>query len=194
MSLFGVHTRLWIGVLPAFRKSVYLGRVYTAVQQARSYEHSSVKSAPPAPRSGLESKQRPVPRKVRDAIELLCTGQVRTIKAAAERVGLARETLSRRLSRPECIEALKTRAAREVALSSGRAAARLRELIDSASQKVALDATKFSLGVAGIKPASDNVSVNIGVSCGWVIDLSEREPAAKLVSGVAKVIDAKPVE
>ena len=155
----------------------------------------SVESAPPAPSARLEPKRRPVPKKVRQAIELLCTGQVRTIKAAAERVGLARETLSRRLSRPECIEALKTRAAREVALSSPRAAARLRELIDSTSQKVALDASKFALSVVGIKPAVDaQVNINVELKAGYVIDLSERPdpPVAKLVSGVAKVIDAKP--
>jgi hypothetical protein len=89
---------------------------------------------------------------------------------------------------------LQTRAAREVALSSGRAAARLNQLIDSTSQKVALDATKFSLGVAGIKPAADaQVNVNIELRAGYVIDLSERDqPAAKIVGGV--VIDAEPPE
>ena len=154
----------------------------------------SAESVPPALPSGSEPKRRPVPKKVRQAIELLVTGQCKSITKAAEKVGWARETLSRRLSRPECAEALRTRAAREVALSSGRAAARLNELIDSTSQKVALEATKFSLGVAGIKPAVDpQVNVNIAIRAGYVIDLSERdEPAAKIVGGVANVIDAKP--
>jgi hypothetical protein len=79
-------------------------------------------------------------------------------------------------------------------LSSGRAAARLNQLIDSTSQRVALEATKFSLGVAGIKPAADaQVNVNIDVKAGYVIDLSEPgQPEQKIVSG--EVIDAKPVE
>ena len=78
-------------------------------------------------------------------------------------------------------------------MSSGRAAARLNQLIDSTSQRVALEATKFSLGVAGIKPAADAaVNVNIAIQAGYVIDLSEADaPAAKIVGGEAKVIDAK---
>jgi hypothetical protein len=140
------------------------------------------------------------PPKVRTAIEALVTGQVRTITAAAKKVGLTRERLSRAFSEPHNAEALRTRAAREVALSSGRAAARLSQLIDSTSQRVALEATKFSLGVAGIKPAADNVSVNIGLElqAGYVLDLREypdREPA-KVIDGAAgaTLIDAKPAE
>ena len=156
----------------------------------------SVKSAPPAPPSRPEPKRQPVPRKVRDAIELLVTGQVRTIKGAAERVGWARETLSKRLSRPECSEALRNRAAKEVALSSGRAAARLNQLIDSTSQRVALEATKFSLGVAGIKPAADaQVNVNFALRAGYVIDLRDRADRGPLpavtIGGAGAVIDAE---
>jgi hypothetical protein len=136
------------------------------------------------------------PPKVRAAIEALVTGQCKTIKAAAAKVGLTRERLSRAFSEPHNAEALRTRAAREVALSSGRAAARLNQLIDSKSQRVALEATKFSLGVAGIKPAGDaSVSVNIELKAGYVIDLSEpSQPEQKIVGGAAKVIDAKPAE
>lgn len=78
-------------------------------------------------------------------------------------------------------------------MSSGRAAARLNQLVDSTSQRVALEATKFSLGVAGIKPAADaQVNVNIDLRAGYVIDLSEDNlPTAKIVGDVAKVIDAK---
>jgi hypothetical protein len=141
-------------------------------------------------------KTRKPPARVRAAIEALVTGQCRTITAAAKKVGLTRERLSRAFSEPHNAEALRTRAAREVALSSGRAAARLNQLIDSTSQRVALEATKFSLGVAGIKPAPDAaVNVNIAIQAGYVIDLSEPgEPAAKIVGGEAKVFDAKPIE
>jgi hypothetical protein len=136
------------------------------------------------------------PPKVRAAIEALVTGQVRTIKAAAARVGVSREYLSRAFSLPHNAEALRTRAAREVALSSGRAAARLNQLIDSTSQRVALEATKFSLGVAGIKPAEDaRLSVSVELKAGYVIDLSEPGAAVNIVGGVVeapapKVIDA----
>ena len=68
-------------------------------------------------------------------------------------------------------------------------------LLDSGSERVSLEATKFSLGVAGVKPAADaSVNVNIELKAGYVIDLSERDepPVAKLVNDVAKVIDAEP--
>jgi hypothetical protein len=67
----------------------------------------------------------------------------------------------------------------------------LSQLIDSTSQRVALEATKFSLGVAGIKPAADaSVNVNIELKAGYVIDLSEPDaPAAKIVGGIAEVIE-----
>jgi ParB-like chromosome segregation protein Spo0J len=152
-------------------------------------------TAPPAvPATTPQLKARMPPPKVRAAIEALVTGKVRTITAAAKRVGLSRERLSRAFSEPHNAEALRTRALREVALSSGRAAARLNQLIDSTSQRVALEATKFSLGVAGIRPAADSqVNVNIELKAGYVIDLSEPgDPPAKLVNGTA--IDAKPVE
>jgi hypothetical protein len=153
-----------------------------------------------------QPKLRKPPPKVRAAIEALVTGQCKTIKAAAAKVGLTRERLSRAFSEPHIAEALRTRAAREVALSSGRAAARLNQLIDSTSQRVALEATKFSLGVAGIKPASDPVNVTIGQVAGYVIDLRERDErggplpnvtidgAGGVVVDEAKVIDAKQVD
>jgi len=149
-------------------------------------------TAPPAVPATTTSqpKLRKPPPKVRVAIEALVTGQCRTITSAAKKVGLSRERLSTAFSEPHNAEALRTRAAREVALSSGRAAARLNQLIDSTSQRVALEATKFSLGVAGIKPAADNVSVNIGIElkAGYVIDLSEPgQLAEKIVGG--QVID-----
>lgn len=151
---------------------------------------------PALPAKAPERKERKPPPKVREAIHLLCYGQAKTVKSAAEKVGLTRERLSRALSEPHIAEYLRTRAARTVGLASGRAAARLNELIDSTSQKVALDAAKFALGVAGIKPAADNVSVNIGleIKAGYVIDLSERDDpsVAKLVNGTA--IETKPVD
>ena len=82
--------------------------------------------------------------------------------------------------------------AREVALTSGQAAARLGQLLDSGSKR--LDATKFALGVAGIKPVDDaRLSVSIELRAGYVIDLSESgRPEQKIVGG--QVIDAKPID
>ncbi|MFZ0151437.1 MAG: hypothetical protein WAM72_24450 [Xanthobacteraceae bacterium] len=155
--------------------------------------HRPETAPPPVLPMTTQPKMRKPPPRVRAAIEALCTGQVRTIKAAAQRVGVSREYLSRAFSLPHNAEALRTRAAREVALSSGRAAARLSQLIDSTSQRVALEATKFSLGVAGIKPADDaRVSVSIELKAGYVIDLSEPGQPQKIVGGA--VIEEKPID
>jgi hypothetical protein len=70
-------------------------------------------------------KMRKPPPKVRAAIEALISGQVRTITAAAKKVGLSRERLSRAFSEAHNRQALRERAEREVALGAGRAAARL---------------------------------------------------------------------
>ena len=150
-------------------------------------------TAPPAVRT--TAAPRPIPRKVRDGIELIVSGACKTKQAAAKRVGIPRETLSRWLNRPAGAEALRARAVAEVAASAGRASARLVQLIDSSSQKVALEATKFSLGVAGIKPATEPMSVNVGVQvAGYVIDLRERDdrsplPAVKIDGAGGVVVD-----
>jgi hypothetical protein len=83
--------------------------------------------------------------------------------------------------------------------------------MEGPSAKVALEATKYSLGVAGIKPADAAVNVNVGLElrAGYIIDLSGRSrhegvrkemTAGVVIEGQAiagvgpgKVIDAKPV-
>jgi hypothetical protein len=152
----------------------------------------------PAMPTAAQPRLQPVPKKVRQAIELLVSGQCSSIKKAAEKVGWARETLSRRLSQPECAEALRTRAAREVAMSAGRAAARLSRLIDSTSERVAFEATRFALATAGIKPASDaQFTVNLDLRAGYVLDLREhidRSPSSVAIDGAGGiVVDAKPL-
>jgi hypothetical protein len=155
--------------------------------------------APPAPvpTTTPEPKRGAVPKKIRLAVDALASGQARTVKEAAENFGgISREYLSRSLSKPECAQYLKDKAARAVAMGAARAAAKLNELVDSTSQKVALEAAKYSLDVAGIKPAADpQVNVNIELKAGYVIDLSEPgEPAAKIVNGAVIEAAAKPVD
>ncbi len=131
-----------------------------------------------------EPRKRPIPKRVREAVALICEGRAKTITAAAKKVGLSREYLSRALGEPHIAEHLRQRAARTVAISSGAAAARIAELINRPrSDHVALEASKFSLGVAGIKPASDaQVLVNIDVKAGFVIDLSSPGDKMKIIS------------
>jgi len=85
---------------------------------------------------------------------------------------------------------------REVAMSAERAAARLNRLIDSTSERVAFEATRFSLATAGIKPASDaQFTVNLDLPAGYVLDLREhidRSPSVAIDGAGGIVVDAKP--
>src|ERR1022692_3066801 len=108
-------------------------------------------------------KRRRIPPRVREAIDAIVQGRSKTITSAARTVGLSREYLSRSLSEPHIAEHLRQKAARAVAISSGHAAARITELINkSRSDHVAFEASKFSLGVAGIRPQPEaQLNVNI---------------------------------
>ena len=113
------------------------------------------------------------------------SGRARTLTIAAKRAGISREYFSRSLALPHVAAFLRDKAARVVAMGAGRAAARLNQLLDSKSEHVSLDAAKFSLGVAGIKPTADaSVNLNVEVRAGFVIDLSGRSAAQpmKIVS------------
>jgi hypothetical protein len=118
-------------------------------------------------------KPKRVPRKVANAIRLIETGEVTTIKAAAERVGLSREHLSISLGKPHIQVFLAQRARQTIGAGVLRAAVRAVELIDASSEHVSLDASRGVLAIEGIKPAeASQVSVNVNVSPGYVIDLS----------------------
>jgi len=55
-----------------------------------------------------------------------------------------------------------------------RASNRVLELIDAESEHVGLDASKHVLAIEGIKPRADaQVSVNIDIKAGYVIDLTD---------------------
>lgn len=123
-----------------------------------------------------EPRKRPIPKRVREAISAITEGRAKTITAAARKVGLSREYLSRTFGEPHVAAYLRDKAARAVAMGAGRASARLNQLLDSKSEHVSLDAVKHTLGIAGIKPAADaNVNLNIEVRAGYVIDLGEPE-------------------
>lgn len=69
-----------------------------------------------------------------------------------------------------------------------RASARLVELVDATSEHVSLDASKHVLAIEGIRPPDQGtVNVNVGVSVGYVIDLSgnapAQQPSVKVIDG-----------
>jgi hypothetical protein len=124
--------------------------------------------------SRLPVRKRPIPKKIRIACDALTSGDVKSLTDAAEKAGLSREYLSRQLSVPHIAKYLRQKAARVVAIAAGRASGRLVELLDADSEHVSFDATKHTLGIAGIKPVEHSrLDVNITAFAGYVIDLRD---------------------
>lgn len=125
-------------------------------------------------------KERPISKRMRKVIALLLTGECKTQKAACERVGMNADHISREFAKPRIQSFISSESRKTIARGQMRASARLLELVDASSEHVSLDASKHVLAIEGIRPPNDSqVHVNVGVSVGYVIDLS----------GSARVID-----
>ena len=119
-----------------------------------------------------------ISKKVRAAIEAMVSGECKKIKDAAEKVGLARESLSRALSAPHVGDYMRQKVVRHLAIAGMRAGATKTELLDSASEIVRDRASTFVLGLAGIAPAATpSVALNLEIRAGYVIDLRSDDPA-----------------
>jgi hypothetical protein len=132
----------------------------------------------PAPAAGADViAPKRISPKVRAAIDALVSGDCKKVCAAAAKVGLARESLSRALSMPHVAEHLRQKVLRHLAIHAARAGATKVELLDTSNEMARDRASTFVLGLAGIQPAtSPSVNVNIEVKAGYVIDLSD-DPA-----------------
>jgi hypothetical protein len=129
----------------------------------------------PAPAEPVNKALR-ITNKVRRAIDLMVSGECKQINETAEKVGLARESLSRALSKPHVIEHLRQKVIRRLNIAAARAGATKTELLDSDSEIVRDRASSFILGLAGIAPAATpSVALNLEIRAGYVIDL--RDPA-----------------
>jgi hypothetical protein len=129
-------------------------------------------AAEPPPTAPIAPKR--ISAKVRAAIGYMVNGDCKKICEAAEKAGLARESLSRALSTPHVAEYLRLQTVRRLGIAAARAGHTKVELLDSDSEIVRDRASSFVLGLAGIAPASQpSVSVNIEVKAGYVIDLSD---------------------
>jgi transposase-like protein len=138
----------------------------------------------PSPTATPDTAPPRISGKVKAAIDAMVSGDCKNIKAAAEKVGVARESLSRALNKPHIAEFMRQKVIRSLAMASARAGAVKQELLDSDNAMVRDRASSFVLGLAGIHPATTpSVNVNIEVKAGYVIDLSdEPRPAAASAS------------
>jgi hypothetical protein len=107
---------------------------------------------------------------------------------AAEKAGLARESLSRALSTPHVAEYLRLQTVRRLGIAAARAGHTMVELLDSDSEIVRDRASSFVLGLADIAPAATpSVYLNIEVKAGYVIDLSDDPRPAAAMRVVSRV-------
>jgi hypothetical protein len=131
------------------------------------------------------ARERRVSKRIAEAVRLLLTGECKTQKAAAERVGMNETYLSEALRKPHVRVFMERRVRETIANGTLRASARLVELLDASSEHVSLDATKHMLAIEGIKPAAEPTTlVNVNIQAGYVIDLSDDPPK--------KVVDVTP--
>lgn len=113
-----------------------------------------------------------ITKRAQEALTLLFDGTCRTVKAAAERKGMSREHLSAVLHSANGRAFIEREMRKNVATAAMRASNRLHELVDSPSQTVAFDATRLSLGIAGIKPdETSRVAVSVDIKAGYILDL-----------------------
>jgi pantoate kinase len=128
---------------------------------------------PAAPAEHKPRRERAISKRMQQALTLLATKGVNQ-REAAKLVGMSEYHLSRELKKPQ-IQVFIERAARQnIQLGVLRASKRVLELVDAGSEHVSLDASKHILAIEGIKPSSDTqVSVNVDIKAGFVIDLSE---------------------
>jgi hypothetical protein len=125
---------------------------------------------------------RRISKRIIAAIDKMITGDCKNITEAAEAVGLARESLSRALSKPHVAEHLRQKVLRHLAIASARAGATKVDLLDSDNAMARDRASSFILGLAGIQPAtSPSLNVNIEVKAGYVIDLTDDPPPMRTI-------------
>jgi hypothetical protein len=122
-------------------------------------------------------KTKRISKRLQEAIRLLMTPECRTQRAAAQKLGMSETYLSEALRKPETRVFIERTARETVAIGALRASVVMNDLVDCDSSSTRFDASKHVLAIAGIKPANDaQVSVNIDVRAGFVIDISEPEP------------------
>jgi predicted DNA-binding protein (UPF0251 family) len=134
---------------------------------------NALATIPDAEQSKTEKPIR-ISKRLQEAIRLLSEPECKTQRAAAHKLGMSETYLCEALKKPE-IQVFIARAARQT-MASGllRASKRVMELVDAGSEHVSLDASKHVLAIGGIKPPADaQVSVNIDIKAGYVIDISE---------------------
>jgi hypothetical protein len=139
----------------------------------------------PAEASGklqAKAKKRRVPAKVKHAVDLLFSGECKTQKAAAERVGLTREYLNRALAQDHVNDYFTHKAKLEMRAALPIAIAVKAGLLGAVSEKVQSEVASEIMALGGIiaPKATEHANVNVAVSVGYIVDWrgTEQQPAS----------------
>lgn len=131
-------------------------------------------AAIPDETTAVSGKPKRIPPKISQIVDWLVTGACKNQQAACERAKLDPSYVSRELRKVHVRVFAERRARETIANGTLRASARVLELLDAGSEHVSFEASKHVLAIAGIKPTADaQVSVNIDIKAGFVIDLTE---------------------
>jgi phage terminase small subunit len=134
-------------------------------------------------------KEPRISKRMQQALGYLATKGVNQ-REAAKLAGISEYHLSRELKKPQIQVFIARRARQNIQLGVLRASARINELVDGASEHVSLDASKHILAIEGIKPRADaQVSVNIDIKAGYVIDLTDAPKTMTDTRMTQRVID-----
>lgn len=127
------------------------------------------------------AKQRRISPAVKQALDLLFSGECKTQKAAAERAKISPEYLSRQLALDHVNDYYVRKAKREIRSDLGRAVAVKRALLHSDSDKVANEVANDIMAIAGISvPKQPGITINNTVeAAGYVIKLKSDDDSAK---------------
>jgi hypothetical protein len=142
-------------------------------------------------------KPKRISKPVKQLIRLILSGECKTAKAAAERVGLTPDWARASLALPHVQVFISEERRRTIAQASLRAAGRLTELIDADSEHVSLQASQHVLAIEGISPPErgHGVQINMNISPGYIVKLRHAE-GAELDGSAVDVTpgpDAQPV-
>jgi pantoate kinase len=136
---------------------------------------------PEAPTDAKPAREYRISARMQKVLTALATKGM-TQRDAAKLCGMSETHLSAALKKPS-IQVFIARAARQnIQLGVLRASKRVLELVDADSEHVSLDASKHVLAIEGIKPRADaQVSVNIDIKAGYVIDLTDEHKRPPMI-------------
>jgi hypothetical protein len=126
----------------------------------------------PAPTPPKPRKERMPSKRMQQALIHLATKGVNQ-REAAKLSGISEFHLSRELKKPQIQAFIARKRSEIIAIGSLKAATRAVDLIDAESEHVAAKVSLAILAHTGdVKGDSAQLAVNVGVSVGYVIDLS----------------------